>query len=149
MSKKHDDRKDPFANFAFRVEIDGIEVFGFQEVSGLSNETDIYEFQEGGENQYTHKLIGQTKFSNIILKHGVTTDSSIYEWRQKVIDGEIHEAKKSGTISLFNKKNEAKKAWKFRNGWPCKLQIEPFNSMANTIAVSMIEIAVESVEEAK
>ena len=96
---KQDKRLDPFANFAFRVEIDGIEIFGFQEVSGLSNETDIFEYQEGGENQYTHKLVGQTKFSNIILKHGITTDSSIYEWRQMVIDGNIQEAKKSGTIS--------------------------------------------------
>jgi phage tail-like protein len=149
VNKKQDDRNDPFVNFAFRVEIDGIEVFGFQEVSGLVNETDIYEYQEGGENQYTHKLIGQTKFSNIVLKHGITTDNSIYEWRQKVIDGDIPSAKKSGTVTLFNKRGGENKSWKFKNGWPSKLQVEPFNSMANTISVSLVEIAVESVEESK
>jgi len=147
-SKKADNRKDPFVNFAFRVEIDGIEMYGFQEVSGLSNQTDIYEYQEGGENQYTHKLVGQTTFSNLILKYGITVDSkSLTAWRKLVIDGDINEAKKGGTISLFNKKGEYQKSWSFYNAWPCKLDVEAFSSMGNAIAVSTLELAVESVEE--
>ena len=145
--KKADDRKDPFAGFAFRVEIEGIEMFGFQEVSGLSNQTDIYEYQEGGENQYTHKLVGQTTFSNLILKYGITVDSkALSEWRRLVIDGDINEAKKGGTISLFNKKGEYQKSWSFYNAWPCKLEVEPFNSMNNNIAVASLELAVERVD---
>jgi phage tail-like protein len=148
MSKKSDSRADPFVNFAFRVEIDGIELFGFQEVSGLSNQTDIYEYQEGGENQYTHKLVGQTTFSNLLLKYGITTDSkALYDWRKQVIDGDIETAKKGGTISLFNKKGEYKKSWTFYNAWPCKLDVEAFSSMGNGIAVSTLELALESVEE--
>jgi len=147
--KKADDRKDPFAGFAFRVEIEGIEMFGFQEVSGLSNQTDIYEYQEGGENQYTHKLVGQTTFSNLVLKYGITTNSQLlYDWRKEVIDGKIEEAKEkgNGTISLFNKKGEYQKSWSFYNAWPCKLEVEPFNSMNNNIAVASLELAVERVD---
>jgi len=148
MSKKSDARNDPFINFAFRVEIDGIEMFGFQEVSGLSNQTDIYEYQEGGENQYTHKLVGQTTFSNLVLKYGISNDSkSLYEWRKKVIDGDISDAKKGGTISLFNRKGEYEKSWTFYNAWPCKLDVEAFNAQANSIAVATLELAIESVEE--
>jgi len=148
--KKADNRKDPFVSFAFRVEINGLETFGFQEISGLSNQTDIYEYQEGGENQYTHKLVGQTTFSNIVLKYGIALDSQwLYEWRKKVIDGNITEAinEGHGTISLFNKKGEYQKSWSFYNAWPCKLEVEPFNSMNNSIAVSSLELAVERVEE--
>lgn len=145
---KQDARKDPFVNFAFRVEIDGIEMFGFQEVSGLSNQTDIYEYQEGGENQYTHKLMGQTTFSNLVLKYGITTDShALYEWRKHVIDGNMAAAKKGGTISLFNAKGEYKSSWTFYNAWPCKLDVEAFNSTANGIAVATLELALERVEE--
>jgi phage tail-like protein len=142
------DREDPFANFAFRVEIDGIEMFAFTEVSGLSNNTDIYEYQEGGENQFTHKLVGQTTFANIVLKHGITTDSGVYEWRQKVIEGRIRSATKNGTIKLKDPKTNKEKSWRFYNAWPCKLEVEPLNSSADKIAIGMIELAVERVEEA-
>jgi len=143
------DKNDPFAGFAFRVEIDGLEVFGFQEVSGLSNQTDIYEYQEGGENYYTHKLIGQTTFSNLVLKFGITPSNSeiLSKWRKLVLDGNIKEAKKSGTISLFNKKGNYQKSWSFTNAWPCKLETGALNSQANTIAIATLELAVESVEE--
>ena len=147
MSKN--ERHDPFVGYAFRVEIDGIVRFGFQEVSGLSNQTDIFEYQEGGENHYTHKLVGQTTFSNIVLKVGIAPQSVEFlsQWRKLVIDGDINSAKKSGTISLFNKKGDYKKSWTFNKAWPCKVEIQPLNAQANSVAIYVLELAVESVEE--
>jgi phage tail-like protein len=141
------DRTDPFVSYAFRVEIDGIELFGFKEISGIGTNTDIYEYQEGGENYYTHKLVGQTTHSNIVLKYGITTDSSILEWRKEVLEGNIDEAKRNGTIKLFNKKGEYSKSWNFYNAWPCKIEVGNLNSTSNEIAISMIELAVERTEE--
>ena len=57
-------RHDPFAGFNFRVEIDGITVAAFSECRGLSSETEVVEYREGG-NQRIRKLPGITKFSNI------------------------------------------------------------------------------------
>lgn len=147
LTTHHDKRNDPFTSFAFRVEIDGIEVFGFREVSGLGTTTDIYEYQEGGQNYYTHKLVGQSLHTNIVLKYGVSMDNTIKEWRQQVLDGDIKGAKRNGTIKLFNKKGEYKKSWTFMNAWPCKIEYGPLNSMTEETIISMIELAVERVEE--
>ena len=42
-------RNDPFAQFNFIVEIDGIASAGFTEVSGMNTESDIIEYREGNE----------------------------------------------------------------------------------------------------
>ena len=143
-SDNKNNRKDPFAAYAFRVEIDGIEVFGFKEVSGLSNQTDIYEYQEGGENQFTHKLIGQTTFSNIVLKHGIVLDSSLYDWREQVIKGNIKEALKDITITLLGKDNKNSKddrSWRFYDVWPCKWEASTFEGQSNELAIETLELA--------
>ena len=144
------DRNDPFASFAFRVEIDGIEVFGFKEVSGLSNKTDIYEYQEGGENQYTHKLVGQTTFSNIVLKHGIVLDNFLTEWREQVINGNIKDALRDITIILLGKDNKNTKddrSWRFYDVWPCKWEASTFEGQSNELAIETLELAVARGEE--
>ena len=143
-------QRDPFASFVFSVEINGIKSFHFKSVSGLSNQTDIYEYQEGGENRYTHKLIGQTTFSNIVLKRGVILDKSIYEWREKVMDGDIQGAKGigNGTIILYERNREdIKRAWSFVNAWPCKWEMSEFNAMEDSIAIETLELVIESFTE--
>jgi len=40
-------RRDPYVNFNFLVEINGMIEAGFSEVSGLYIETDIFEYKEG------------------------------------------------------------------------------------------------------
>ena len=63
-------RKDPFNNFNFLVEIDGIVRAAFHEAGGLESSVDVIEHREGGENITTRKLPGQVKFSNVTLKWG-------------------------------------------------------------------------------
>ena len=42
-------RNDPYKNFNFRVEIDGIAQAGFSECTGLRVEIDVIEYREGGD----------------------------------------------------------------------------------------------------
>jgi phage tail-like protein len=59
---------DPYGNYNFLVEIDGITRAAFQECSGFDSTIDVIEHREGGENTTPRKLPGMTKFSNIQLK---------------------------------------------------------------------------------
>ena len=63
-------RVDPFNNFNFLVEVDGITRAAFQEASGFDSMIDVVEHREGGENTTARKLPGMTKYSNITLKWG-------------------------------------------------------------------------------
>jgi phage tail-like protein len=75
-----DTRKDPYGQFNFQVEIDGVGTFEFTEVSGLTTDTNIIEYREGNEvvegQSTTPKLPGLIKYNNIVFKRGFTKDLS-------------------------------------------------------------------------
>jgi phage tail-like protein len=62
--------------FYYKVEFTGLKGKNdvrFQTVSGLSVEYDMEEFKEGGENRFTHKLPGRTKYApNGVWPHFAT-----------------------------------------------------------------------------
>ena len=50
-------RIDPYGQFNFLLEIDGVTCAGFSEVSGLTTDTNIIEYREGNEAQATVRKI--------------------------------------------------------------------------------------------
>ncbi len=67
------DRRDPFRSFNFQLEIDGVPLGAFAEVSGLTAEGDAVDYREGTDRQNNvRKLVGLRKFGNITLKRGYT-----------------------------------------------------------------------------
>src|SRR5437762_12908604 len=94
-------RIDPYGQFNFTIEIDGVTKAGFSEVSGLSTDTNVIEYREGMEPQgTTRKLPGLMKYANIVLKRGWTKDKALWEWRKKVIDGKTQRT--SGSVVLLD-----------------------------------------------
>jgi len=149
INRSNYDRNDPFKGYVFRIEIDGIEMFGFKEVSGLSNKTDIYEYHEGGRNQYTIKFPGQTIFSNLVLKKGIVLDNWVYEWRQLVIDGNMKKALKTISIILDGGKKSKDRTWRFYDVWPCKWESNKFDAMSDDLGIETLELTVSMGEEAR
>lgn len=138
------DRKDPYRNFNFMVEIDGIAQAGFSECSGLESDTDVIEYREGNEASTVRKLPGLTKYSNIVLRRGVTDSKELYNWRKDVIDGNIQ--RKSGLIVLLNEKRQQVARWNFREGWPCYMSGPDLDAMGDEVAIEELEICHEGFE---
>jgi|SRR5690606_8113972 len=135
------DRNDPYSAFNFLLEIDGMDVAGFSECSGLTTETDVIEYRNGDEDITVRKLPGLKKFTNISLKRGWTQDSSLWEWRKTVMDGATE--RRGGSIVLLDEgRNEALR-WTFREGWPTKLEGPSFNAKNSEVAIETLELAVE------
>jgi phage tail-like protein len=136
-------RRDPYKSFNFRVEIDGIASAEFSEASGLESETAVIEYRTGGEH-LVRKLPGLTKFSNIVLRRGVTKDAELWNWRQTVIDGRVE--RKNGSIILLDDDRTDVVRWNFRNGWISKWEGPDLNAASNEVAIETIEIAHEGLE---
>src|SRR5262245_52556910 len=102
---------DPYGNYNFLVEIDGITRAAFQQVSGFDSTIDLIEHREGGDNTTPRKLPGMTKYGNIVLKWGITDDRELYEWHRKAIEGTIE--RKNGSIVLLNRKGDEVARWNF------------------------------------
>src|SRR5688572_27357617 len=91
---------DPYGNYNFLVEIDNISRASFSEVSGIDSTVDIVEHREGGWNMTPHKRPGMTKHANLVLKWGVTHDTSLLDWHRRIVRGSIE--RKNGSIVLMD-----------------------------------------------
>ena len=140
-------REHPYAGFNFRVEIDGIATASFAEVCGLESETAVIEYRTADSpTNSTIKLPGLTKFSNIVLKRGITDDMDMWKWRKQVMDGKIKDARKHGSIILMDDEGNDKARWDFVEGWPTKWTGPSFNATGNEVAIETLELAHEGID---
>lgn len=137
---------DPFASFNFKLEIEGITVAGFSEVTGLNQESNVIDYREGQEPITPRKLPGLNKFGNITLKRGISPDLSVYNWRKTVTDGDIE--RRNASIVLHNEKHEEVVRWNLVNAWPSKYVGPDLKANANEVAIESIELTHEGVERA-
>lgn len=135
---------DPFSSYNFKLEIEGITVAGFSEVTGLNSEQNVVEYREGDEGITPRKLPGLTKFGNITLKRGISPDMQIYNWRKTVTDGDI--TRKNVSIVLHNEKHDEVLRWNLINAWPSKYTGPDLKANANEVAIEAIELAHEGLE---
>lgn len=132
-------RLDPYMAFNFLVEIEGLLVGGFSEVTGLEIETEVENYREGGLNDYVHKLAGPTNYpSNLILKHGLIDIETLWSWHQDVTQGIIE--RKNGTIYLLDQQQLPAMWWDFREAYPVKWLGPQLRADANAVAIETVEL---------
>lgn len=139
-------RVDPYRNYGFLLDIDGITQAGFSDCSGFGSSTDPIEYREGGENATVRKLPGMTKHANITLKWGLTDSRDLYDWYRQIVNGEI--IRKNGTITVLDTQGVPKVQWNFLQAWPVKWDGPDFTAKGNDVAIETLEIACESIVRA-
>ena len=138
------ERKDPFRNFRFRVEIDGITQAGFNEVSFGDTSTEMAEYREGTDPTHSRKLSGQTKYGNITLKWGLTDSTELYDWNRQVVEKGAQGNRKNIAIILVDEAGDDKARWEIEEAWPTKYDPTDFNAKGNDVAIETLEIVNES-----
>ena len=133
-------RTDPYLSFNFFVEIEGLIVGGFSEVSGLQVETAVEEYKEGGQNEYVHKLPGPARYpSNLVLKRGLTDAETLWAWHQDVVAGTI--TRRNGTVYLLDRQGVPAMWWDFKQAYPVKWSGPELKADGSSVAVETIELA--------
>ena len=138
-------RVDPYGNFNYSVEIDGIIRGSFHEVSGLESSIDVIEHREGGAISPL-KLPGQTKYGNITLRRGVTDDTDLYRWHLNSASGTID--RRNGSVVLRDRTGAEQARWNFFAAWPLRWEGPALNAEGNDVAIEALELAVERLERA-
>ena len=132
----------PYRNFRFRLEIDGLDVGGFSEVSGFDATFDVAEYRSGDDPMITpHKLPGLIKYGNITLKWGASDSTELVDWLMNIHDGTIEQ--KTVTMTALDEEGNPAASWRMINAWPVKYTAPDFNATASEIAIETIEIAHE------
>ena len=142
-------RKDPYKNHRFLVEIHGITQAGFREVTIPDSQQDPIEYREGNEPPTVRKQPGLVKYGNVILKWGITDSLDLYNWRKEVEDGKTKGARKNIAIVLLNEEGQPALRWELSQAWPTKYSAPSLNATANEVAIESLEIAHEGIKRTK
>jgi len=134
-------RVDPYKNFRFLVEVDGIVQAGFSECSGFGSTLEVVEYREGGEPSTVRKLPGKVTYPDITLKWGVTDSRELYDWHLAAVNGQI--SRRNGSIILQDDAGTEKMRWNFFNAWPSKYDGPDFNAKGNDVSVDTLTVSCE------
>ena len=125
--------------YFFQIEIEGVGTGGFRSVSGLSVETEVIEFREGGDNGFVRKLPGATKWPELVLKRGFTGNTELYDWATAYQrTGTL--IRRSGTIVMYEADGKPEATWNLTNGWPSKWDGPALNAWATDVTVETLVI---------
>lgn len=132
-------RTDPFPTFAFYVEISGVTEATFAQCSGLEVQVDVTEYQEGGCNEYVHKLPGRVKYGDLTLKYGTATSDRLWEWYCEVCQGRIR--RQNLSVIVYNQAGEEVRRWDFEGAYPIRWSGPELNAAEGRAAIDTLVIA--------
>ena len=138
-------RTDPLVSFQYAVEIQGKVSGYFTECSGLGSEHEVIEHKvvDSKGKEVIQKVPGRLKWENVVLKRGITDSMDIWDWRKKVEDGNVDDARANGSIVMMDQHLEAVARWNFENAWPVKVTGPSMKSDSNEIGIEELTIAHE------
>lgn len=145
------ERDDPLVGFHFAVDIQD-EVKGFfTECSGLGSEHEVIEHKVVTEkgNEIVMKIPGRLKWQDITLKRGITKNLDLWKWRKAVEDGKVDEARREGSIIMFDQTLKEVARWNFERAWPTKVTGPQPKSDGNEISLEEMTITFEKIERVK
>jgi len=127
----------------FELTIQGHSIGYFNEVSGLNAEIDTLTYNEGGNNEFVHRLPTRVKYPNLVLKRGVTASADLEKWFQQ---SHIGADRTSVTITMLTEHGDRLRTWSFVNAFPIKWTGPSFNVQQNQLATEAIEISHDGIK---
>lgn len=136
-----------FGAYRFRVEIEGLQVAGFNEVTGLQMDIETFEYREGGVNFFVHHFPVITKYQPLELKRGISDSASasaLWDWFNECRNGKV--SKKDGSIILNDQAGNEYCRWNFFGAIPVMWKGPELNSIKSEIAIESIQLVHEGLK---
>jgi phage tail-like protein len=134
-------RVDAISNFRFDVHVDDVPYATFSEISLPSLSLETLEITEGGQNRYKHKLPVRVDVGTVTLKHGLTSSLHMLRWYAQIIDGDVENATRSVTISLYHVDRTLLMRMTLGRAYPVKWSGPSLQADGNQIAFDQVEFA--------
>ena len=96
----------------------------FASANGLGSGQQVIEHREGSSSgqEPARKLPGLPQFPILTLTRGVTSDLGAWQWRRRVLEGQISKARTNGTITLRDRRGPVAR-WTLLHAWPSNVAI--------------------------
>jgi phage tail-like protein len=135
----------PLAGFHFIVTFEMFPQYipdvQFQSVSGLKSSIETEQVAEGGQNRFKHVLPMRSKYENLVLKRGLTTQpSGITLWCNQAIEEFIF-SPVNLVVTLLNESHLPVKSWFVAHAIPVGFEISEFNAEENKMVIQTLTLS--------
>lgn len=136
----------PYLNSRFRLEIEQISQASFSEVTIPEMSSDPIEYRDGNQSPSVLKIPGLPKYSNLVLKWGLTDTNDLYDWfKAAVLENKYKDERKTISVVLEDEQGNDVTKWTFSKCWPTKYTPSDVKATDNAIAIETLEIVHEGV----
>jgi phage tail-like protein len=136
----------------FTLTVDGALTAMFREISGMGSENSVVTTTSRGADgkQITTSSIGPVKYNPIVCKRGIprSKDKSMemWNWRKLVEQGKIDEARKNGSIVMYDTEMKPVARWELISCWPSKLTGPGPKADSNEAAIEELVLTIDGYE---
>jgi phage tail-like protein len=143
--------RDPLVGFHYGIEVQGVVNGYFTECSGIGSENELIEHKVVDEKgrESIQKIPGRLKWQDITLKRGITSNMDIWDWRDQIVEGKVDDARKNGSIVMFDQAGDEVARWNFENAWPLKVSGPSMKSDSNEFGIEELVITHEGLYREK
>lgn len=129
----------------FLVEVDGVDIGRYEEVSGLTVQLEVHEYSEGGVNGHVHHFPGRMTWPNLVLKRGITNDDNLLAWFHRAAgqdfaaNGSV--ARSTAAVTLVSAAGERLRSWELIDAVPVRWSGPTLASSSDGTPVEELEVA--------
>lgn len=133
----------------FYVEIGAEIAASFTECGGLGIQIKKNVFHEGGVNDRQRIYLGQTDFTDVTLKRGLTDHPGFWNWLNTVFDEKKSTERKNVNILLFDRAGKTMMSWTLIGAIPVGWKTPALQADGNAVAIEELTIAYEGLKIGK
>jgi phage tail-like protein len=127
-----------------RVQIDGIPDIGFAHVTLPVASAEVIEVRDGADPSRTKKIPGVVKFTNIVMKRGVTNSTHLFAWWTNIANGTFDP--RDVSVIALDQGLVPVKHWKLSGVWPARYMVALDLEEGKVSLMETIECAVNNFE---
>lgn len=132
----------------FYVEIESNITASFSECSGLGVNIKRESLLEGGVNDQQRIILGQTEFTDVTLKRGLTDDLVFWNWVSQILTQSKKE-RRNVNILTFNQAGETMQCWTLIGAVPVGWKAPALQASSSTVAIEELTLAYEGLKVTK
>jgi phage tail-like protein len=140
-------RSDPISSFRFIVRFDSLQPVGFSDCTGLTLETEVQDYHEGGLNTHSWKFATRSKQGNLTLKRGIV-DTVMWSWYLAIMQGSMQFRNGTVTVQDPSGSNDMME-FQVLQAFPVKWVGPDLSASQNNLAVESLEFAHQGLQRIK
>ena len=139
-----------FQGSFFSLEIDGVTLAYFTACSGISLEFEPVTFKQGdGKMIVERKRPGRPKYTEVVLKRGLTQSNDLYKWFDEVVKAAKPTPYKTAAIVIFGRDAKEVARFSLLQCWPSRLSVSDLTSGSDDVMIEEVTIQHEFLDWAR